>query len=291
MEFTFAAAPEPEPAPERSADMTAAYRDLERRFARIDAVNDALGILGWDTETMMPLGAAEGRAEQVATLRVLAHEILTDPRVGDGLAEAEGQGDLDPWQAANLREMRRAYLHATAVPADLVEAASRAVSRCELAWRDARPKGDFAGLLPTLSEVLTCQRAISEAKSAALGLGLYDALLDGYEPGGRSAEIDALFADLEAFLPDFLGAVLERQARWPAPEPLTGPFPVETQRALGVRLMQAVGFDFNRGRLDVSLHPFCGGATGDVRITTRYDEGNFTSALMGVLHETGHIVA
>ncbi|HSK39929.1 MAG TPA: carboxypeptidase M32 [Arenibaculum sp.] len=266
-----------------------AYEELERRFGRISAINDALGILQWDSETIMPAGAAEGRAEQLASLKIVAHELLTDACVGDLLADADADaGSLDEWRTANLREMRRAYVHATAVPASLVEANSRAVSRCEITWREARPNADFAMLLPSLSEVLSRQRDIAQAKAAALGCSPYDALLDGYEPGGSAQRIDAAFAELEAFLPGFLPEVMEAQlGRGAVLEP-EGPFPVEAQRALGVRMMKTVGFDFERGRLDVSLHPFCGGATGDVRITTRYDEADFTSALMGVLHETGH---
>ena len=106
--------------------------------------------------------------------------------------------------------------------------------------------------------------------------------------GGRSAEIDPVFAELEAFLPDFLGQVLDRQAAAPQVIPPEGPFTEAKQKALGQRFMEMLGFDFDHGRLDVSLHPFCGGTPDDVRITTRYDESDFTSALMGVLHETGH---
>ena len=265
-----------------------AYRDLERRHARIAAIGDALGILGWDTQTIMPEGANDGRAEQTATLSVLAHELATDPRVGDLLAEAEGDETLDDWQRANLREMRRNYVHATAVPGDLVEATSKAVSVCEMTWRRARAESDFALLLPSLAEVLARVREGAAAKGAVLGITPYDALLDEHDPGARTARIDAQFADLAAFLPDLIGRVLDRQAAEPAPLRPSGPFPVETQRALGVRMMERMGFDFRRGRLDVSLHPFCGGATDDVRLTTRYDEDDFTNALMGVLHETGH---
>ncbi|MBP2226993.1 carboxypeptidase Taq [Azospirillum agricola] len=265
-----------------------AYRELERRYARIAAIGDALGILGWDTQTIMPEGANDGRAEQTATLSVLAHEMATDPRIGDLLGEAETDGDLDAWQRANLREMRRNYVHATAVPADLVEATSKAVSVCEMTWRGARADNDFAALLPSLTEVLARVREGAEALGGVLGVSPYDALLDAHDPGARAGRIDVVFADLAAFLPDLIGRLLDRQAADPAPIRPTGPFPVETQRALGVRMMERMGFDFRRGRLDVSLHPFCGGATDDVRITTRYDEADFANALMGVLHETGH---
>ncbi len=266
--------------------MTAhAYDRLERRFARLGALGDVTGLLHWDMAAMMPDGGAESRAEELATVRALAHELLTAPEVGDWLAAA-AEEDLGPWQRANLREMRRARAHAVAVPGDLVEAFSRACSACDMEWRRARPASDFKAVAPFLARVLDLVRETAAAKAEALGVSPYDALLDEYEPDGRSARIDALFADLEAFLPGFLGEVLERQG--PAPEPPRGPFPVAAQRALGVRMMEAAGFDFRHGRLDVSLHPFCGGTPDDVRITTRYDEEDWTSSLMGVMHETGH---
>lgn len=266
-----------------------AYSSLERRFGRLDALADAAGILGWDCQTLMPDGAARGRADQLAVLRGLGHEILTAPETADALDAADGTAaSLDPWQRANLREMRRAHAHAAAVPGDLVEASSWAISKAEMTWREARAEADFAKLAPELSEVLRLQREIGTIKGAALGLGTYDALLDEYDPGMRRATIDPLFAQVRARLPDLVAEARERQAREPAPLPLEGPFPVEGQRRVGLALMEALGFDFARGRLDVSLHPFCGGATDDVRITTRYDAADVGRALMGVLHETGH---
>jgi carboxypeptidase Taq len=266
-----------------------AYRTLEARFARLNAVEDAVGILQWDAETMMPEGAADARADQLATLKGMAHDWLTSSLTGDLLDEAaSSEDDLSDEQRANLREMRRIYLHAAAVPQDLVEANSRAVSRAEIAWREARRDSDFQKLLPHLAEVLRLQRLIGSAKGEALGLSTYDALLDSYDPGLRQATIDPLFATLRAELPALVAAAQARQEAQPAPLPPPGPFPVEVQRGIGQRLMEAVGFDFAQGRLDVSLHPFCGGATGDVRITTRYDEADVFGALMGVLHETGH---
>ncbi|KQT50053.1 peptidase M32 [Methylobacterium sp. Leaf456] len=266
-----------------------AYTTLAATFARLGALDDAGGILGWDTQTQMPDGAADTRGEQMATLKVLSHEILTDPRTLERLDEAEADAEsLGEWERANLREMRRAYVHAAAVPGDLVAAASKAATRCEMVWREARAESDFARLRPHLTEVLRLQRRVGEAKGAVLGLSPYDALLDGYDPGMRQARIDPLFSQLREVLPDLVVEVRGRQAAEAPPLTLPGPFPVATQRELGLKLMRAAGFDFSRGRLDVSLHPFCGGATDDVRITTRYDEAAVTGALMGVLHETGH---
>ena len=266
------------------------YQTLEQRFTRLADVEDALGILNWDNDTTMPAGAAARRAGQVATLSVIAHEMLTAPEIADLLAQAsERPGDgLDSWQAANLREMRRQHAHASAVPPDLVEASSRANSVCERAWREARKNNDFNSLLPLLGEVLARQREIAAVKGEALRLAPYDALLDQFDPGNRQALIDPIFNALRQGLPDLIAAASEHQATQPAPLALDGPFPMASQRALAERLMGAAGFDAERGRLDISTHPFCGGANDDVRITTRYDETDFATSLMGVLHETGH---
>ncbi|HSR71226.1 MAG TPA: carboxypeptidase M32 [Kiloniellales bacterium] len=265
------------------------YRDLEQRFARIGALREAGGVLHWDLSTMMPPGGAEARSEQLAALRVVCHELLTDPVVGDLLDAAEPETDgLEPWARANLREMRRQWRHATAVDSDLVEALSKAANRCEMIWREARPNSDFAAVLPALTELLGLVRQEAAAKAEALGCEPYDALLDQFEPGGSAARIDAIFDELAAFLPDFLDRVLARQRAAPKPLKPEGPFAAERQEALARRLMTTLGFDFAHGRLDTSLHPFCGGVPDDVRITTRYAGDDFTSALMGVLHETGH---
>ena len=265
-----------------------AYRDLEARFRRLSLLGEAAGFLGWDHATLMPEGGAESRAEQLAALQVVCHEIITEPAVEDLMAEAEQSGGLDPWQRANLREMRRRWVHAGAVSADLVEARARADAACEMAWRRARPDSDFASVEPLLEQVLCLTVEAGQAKAARLGTSVYDALLDEYEPDGRAADIDPVFDDYAAFLPGFLDDVLARQAAEPATPLPGGPYPEDLQRDVGVRFMETLGFDFHHGRLDVSLHPFCAGTPDDLRITTRYDEADFVSALMGVLHETGH---
>ena len=266
-----------------------AYQQLEERFRRHAALGEAARVLGWDMSTLMPTGGAGARSEQLAALAVTQHDLLTASEVGGLLGEAEaGAEALDPWRAANLRAMRRRWRHATALPADLVEAQTKAGSACEMLWREARPKADFEAVRPALEEVLRLTREAAAAKAEALEVAPYEALLDQWEPGGSVARIDAVFDDLADFLPGFLEQVLDRQAAAPAPLPLGGPFPAAQQEALGRRMMQTVGFDFDHGRLDVSLHPFCGGVPDDVRITTRWDEADFLTGLMAVLHETGH---
>jgi carboxypeptidase Taq len=191
------------------------------------------------------------------------------------------------WQAANVREALRQWRRETAVPRELVEASSQAESKSEQAWRKLRAKNDWSAYRSFLEEVVRLKRQVAQAVGAKLQLSPYDALVDGFEPGMRSAQIDRVFSELKAFLPDYIARASER-SKAKAPRQPVGPFPIEAQRALGLKLMAATGFDMAHGRLDVSHHPFCGGVPSDVRITTRYDEADFQSALMGVLHETGH---
>jgi carboxypeptidase Taq len=264
------------------------YHQLEARFARLGALHEAMAVLSWDHSSMMPVGGARARETQISTLEVVCHELLTDPSLGDVFPAAEAQNDLDAWQRANLGEMRRNWLHATAVPADLVEARVKANLACEMIWRKARPANDYARVKPALQTLLDVTRQVAQAKGAALGKSPYDALLDTYEPGGSAAEVDRLFGELSRFLPGTIAAIIDRQATRPAPLMPEGPFPIEIQKQVALKLMAALGFDFDHGRLDVSAHPFCGGTPDDVRITTRYREDDFGRALMGVLHETGH---
>ncbi|MEE8443712.1 MAG: carboxypeptidase M32 [Alphaproteobacteria bacterium] len=264
------------------------HEQLESHFGRIGALQEATGVLHWDMSVMMPPGGAEARAEQLAAMKRVVHELMTGAELADWLDEAEATPPDDPWACANVREMRRLWRHAVALDGALVEALSRAASRCEMIWREARPKGDFAMVAPSLAELMALVREEAAAKADAFGVTPYEALLDQYEPGCDIATIDALFDDLAEFLPGFLARVLDRAAGAPAPVAPEGPFPVAAQRALAERLMGHIGFDFEHGRLDVSLHPFCGGVPDDVRITTRYEEGDFSQSLMGVLHETGH---
>jgi carboxypeptidase Taq len=264
------------------------YLALEAHFRRLSQLKHVQDIASWDEAAMMPPGGGAARGAALATLKGLIHDESAAARVGEWIAAAElDAAELGPWQRANLREMKRGYIRATAVPGALVEAAALANSRCEQAWRQLRPQNDWRGLCPLLEQVVRLQREVAAALAERLGLSRYDALLDGYEPGVQSEQIAPLFQELGAFLPDLIATVLERQASRPSVLP-RGPFPAESQRRLGMELMRRLGFDFEHGRLDTSHHPFCGGVAEDVRITTRYDEQDVLSGLLGVLHETGH---
>jgi carboxypeptidase Taq len=261
------------------------YQSLTRTFTRLSRFQHLSAIAGWDMFAMMPPGST-ARGEALAELGVLQHQILTDKKVGEWLQNALSE-DLNDVEQANLREMTRQYQQAALLPESLVEAKALAGSKCEHAWRTQRPANDWTGFSANLKEVVKLSREEAKIRARAKGCSPYDALLDIFEPDMTSARLDVLFADLKSWLPDLLQRVVDKQSRETLIAPV-GPFPVATQRELGLEAMTLLGFDFNAGRLDVSAHPFCGGVPEDVRITTRYDENELLSALFGVVHETGH---
>jgi carboxypeptidase Taq len=266
-----------------------AYDRLTARCARIATIGEASGMLGWDAAVMMPPGGGAARGDQLAVLAGLAHGLLTEPVVADELAAAEAEGEQpDVWRNANLRLMRHAHTRATALPSDLVEAQARANSACEKVWREARAASDFARVRPYLAEVVRLTREQAAALAPALGLSPYDALMDGYQRGVGAADVGPVFTNYEAFLRRTLPLVEERQASQPAPVKPVGPFPIAVQETLCRSLAERLGLDFSHARLDRSAHPFSGGSATDVRITTRYDEADFTQAVLAVVHETGH---
>ncbi|MEM6615294.1 MAG: carboxypeptidase M32 [Pseudomonadota bacterium] len=267
-----------------------AYERLSERFQKISDIGSASAILGWDRQVIMPDGGSESRTRTLAALSTLTHEWVSEPEVGDWLDEAEASPPNDAWKRANLRAMRCEYRNATAIPSDLVRALTIAENETEMAWRSARENDDFSALAGPLAKLVDLVCSQADALRDGRDLSRYNALLDLYDPGRTSEEIDGIFAVLEQRIPGLLEAALEKQnASEPAITP-PGTFSTTSQKALGEAVMAALGFDFGRGRLDTSLHPFSGGLPDDSRITTRYDEADFTTSLMGVIHETGHAV-
>lgn len=261
------------------------YSALEQRFRELGNLQHAQAMLNWDEAVMMPSGGGRTRAESMATLAAMAHRLITAGETAELIEAAAEQDELNRWQRANLREIRTIWRDATALPESLVVARSRAGSLCEQAWRSARPAHDWQSVEPLLTEVVELTRQVATCLGAAAGLDPYDALLDRYETGVSRSMIDPIFAELKAFLPDFVEQVITTQGPvHPFPKPISA----TRQGNLGRALMAQLGFDFERGRLDTSHHPFCGGDPDDTRITTRYDEHEFLSSMMAVLHETGH---
>jgi carboxypeptidase Taq len=263
-----------------------AYDELAAECARLHRFSHLQSIAQWDQAANMPAGGAPARAAAMAEMAALLHRLQTDGAWSARFERADAE-PLDDWQRANLREMRRDWARANALPEALVERGALAAARCEHAWREQRAANDWAGFLANLRPVLAIAREEAALLAERSGRSKYDALMDRFEPGMTSAEVERVFGAVRAWLPGLVAQVRERQSREAVPAP-RGPFAVAAQRSLCERVMRLLGFDFDAGRLDESAHPFSGGVPEDVRLTTRYREDEFLQSLMGTIHETGH---
>ncbi len=267
------------------------YTALTSLVREASVIGSIGSLLGWDQETYMPAGAAPARAEQASVMARIHHERRTAPRIADLLGACESDPALtEPGSetAANLREIRRDYDKATRVPGDLVAELARCGSEAQDIWKHARAKSDFAMFAPALARTLDLTRRKAECLGVPAGGELYDALLDEYEPDARAAGIEAVFNPLRERLSAFIAEVAESGTP-PARDFMARPVPVGRQHRFGQSVLEAMGFDFTAGRLDVTTHPFCSGmAPGDTRLTTRYSEDNFADALTSTMHEGGH---
>ena len=257
-----------------------AYAALLAYQKDTQALAQVMGRLGWDQETVMPRGAADQRAEEMAALEAVLHARRTDPRVGDWLAAAKPGDDA---ARAQLRLIRRSYERAVKIPADLASEIARVTSRAQGVWAEARGADAVADFLPTLAEVLRLKR---EEAAALTDTGpAYDALLQDYEPGITGEEIAGLFGRMRPRLVDLRARIL---ASGIDPQPLKGDFPEAAQLALSTDLARRFGYDFAHGRIDKAVHPFSSGSGADVRITTRVDEAEPFGCLYSTIHEVGH---
>jgi carboxypeptidase Taq len=266
-----------------------AYTELTHRVRDCKLLDSCASLLGWDERTYMPREGSAHRAEQMALLARLTHEMFTDPRLGELLAEVEGSvlvKDSESVPAVNVREVRRSYDRAVKLPKELVEELARTTTRAQQVWQEARAASDFASFRPWLEKIVGLKRR--EAQAVGYKESPYDALLDEYEPGATASEITKLFAELRDQLVPLIGAIVQ-SGRKPDRDILKRDYPVDRQQAFSQEAASAIGFDFTAGRLDVTTHPFCSGiGPGDCRLTTRYNPRSFNEAFFGTLHESGH---
>tara|TARA_R110002110_G_scaffold179038_1_gene384342 strand:- start:2203 stop:3678 length:1476 start_codon:yes stop_codon:yes gene_type:complete len=257
-----------------------AYTELMEFQHQTEALGQVAGRLGWDQETMMPAGAAGQRAEEMAAMEGILHSRRTDPRLGDWLAQAVAG---DAAGEAKLRHIRRSYIRASKIPARLAQELARQTSAAQGVWARARAADDVAAFLPTLNKVITLKR--EEAACLAQGGNLYDALIDDYEPNATAASLGAMFDGMRPRLVALRGAVLDAAHQ---PAPLSGSYAQEGQMRVARDLATAFGYDWNRGRLDLAVHPFSSGSGDDARITTRVVEADPFNCFYSTIHEVGH---
>jgi carboxypeptidase Taq len=275
--------------------MPSPYAELLTRYAEIRDLSAAQSLAGWDQEVMMPPGGAGSRAWVMAALAGAVHERSTDKRLA-ALAERlwRGRARLAPLPRRQVELARRAVRKARRIPADLARELALAESRGLETWREARRRRDWKHFAPSLQRMVTLKRRVaqlavrsgeSKPRSPA---PLYDALLDDFEPGLSCTELDALLGELRAFTVPLLQQVVASRQRIDL-SPLVGRFEIEPQRAFAREVVEAMGIELQRGRLDLSTHPFCSGfSPGDVRMTGRFSGTDLRGGLFGVVHEAGH---
>jgi carboxypeptidase Taq len=266
------------------AEPADAYAGLVERFERINGVQGAAGVLGWDQQVMMPEGGTPARSQQLSVLSSLSHELLTDDRTAELLEEVESM-DLGDEQEALLREARREFERADAVPTELVEEISETSTEALGAWEQARAEDDFEQFAPYLKKLVALKREYAEHIDP--DRDAYEVLFEDYEPCLPLSQAEEILETLKETLVPMIDEIRAGDADVTT-DAFGGEFPADAQADLSRDVLSTLGYDWDRGRLDVSSHPFTSGNVYDCRVTTRYDETDPLGGLMATVHEFGH---
>ena len=263
------------------------YQNLLGRARDIAKVDASTALLNWDEETYMPRGAIEFRAEQIAFFSGWSHRQFTAAEVGDWLKACEDHGfAADSDEAVNVRNWRWAYDRQTKLPPELVEEFNRASTLARDAWAEARKRNEFTGFAPHLEKLLGLSRRMADLWGWSTCR--YDALLDGHERGAKAAELKKVFGEVRPAIVALLPSAMKQGESVPE-NLLEADYPIAAQQAFNAEVAKAFGFEFDTGRIDTTTHPFCTTlGPRDIRLTTRYNERDFSESLYGVLHEAGH---
>ncbi len=266
-----------------------AYTALIRLAREESILASCSDVLEWDEETFMPHDGVEHRADQLALLAGITHDRGTNPRIDEYLAVVEQSNlmnDPDSPIAVNIRELRHEYDRERKLPRRLVEEGARVATRASRVWAEAREAADFGRLAPWLDRIFALAR--EEAEALGFAEVPYDALLDHYEPGLTTRAASSLFDTLRTELVPLVAALRDSPLEVPD-HVLRREFPVERQKLFGEAVAQGLGFDLERGRIDVARHPFCTAlGPNDVRIAVRHHRRNFAFGFFILLHEVGH---
>ncbi|MDA0837296.1 MAG: carboxypeptidase M32 [Planctomycetota bacterium] len=266
-----------------------AYNELVRHSREQALLASCIELVGWDELTQMPRGGVENRGHQLAYLSGLYHKAATHPHIGgllDTVTSSPLVADAESDEAVNVREWRRLYERSIRLPRELVEELADVAATAQQAWANARQNSDFSLFEPWLENIVRLKQREAECRGHA-GVA-YDALIEDYEPGVTSEQIAALF---EALRPELTGLLAEvsRSSRSTQPRILLREFPIDRQRIFAETAAADMGFDFERGRLDTTSHPFFSPiGPGDCRLTTRFNYNNFGDSFFAMLHEMGH---
>ncbi len=265
--------------------MNSKYARYCEHLARHADLSGALGVLSWDKEVNMPPRGAPFRTRQLATLEGLAHQTFTDPEFQRLVQDLLADDSLDAFQKRNVELTWRDLQRIARLDQDFVEERSRLVSLAYFSWLEARDLNDYARFQPALQRLVELKRR--EAELLGYEDHPYDALLEEFEPGLRVRFLEPLFERVKGELRPFAQAL--RSSPQPQNDFLYQPYPRHKQWDLGLKLLRAIGYDFDAGRQDLSPHPFTiSFSPEDVRVTTRIDENNLAEMVWSCIHEGGH---
>ncbi|KOX97063.1 carboxypeptidase M32 [Halorubrum tropicale] len=273
-----------EAAPDDAANAPDAYDALLDRVERWNAVGSASGVLGWDQQVMMPEGGTPARSKQLSALSSVHHDMVTDDETGELLDELN-DADLTDEQAAVVREVRREYERADAVPVELVEEISETGSEALQAWEEAKAEDDFETFAPYLEKHVKLKREYAEHIDP--DRDPYEVLFEEFEPCLSMERAESILTELREALVPMIEDIRASDVEL-AVDTFEGTFSEDEQEALSRDALELVGYDFDRGRLDVSSHPFTAGNQFDCRVTTRFDEEDPLGAVGSTIHEFGH---
>ncbi|RLM51600.1 MULTISPECIES: carboxypeptidase M32 [unclassified Halorubrum] len=273
-----------EAAPDDAANAPDAYDALLDRVERWNAVGSASGVLGWDQQVMMPEGGTPARSKQLSALSSVHHDMVTDDETGELLDELD-DADLTDEQAAVVREVRREYERADAVPVELVEEISETGSEALQAWEEAKAEDDFETFAPYLEKHVELKREYAEHIDP--DRDPYEVLFEEFEPCLSMERAESILTELREALVPMIEDIRASDVEL-AVDTFEGTFSEDEQEALSRDALELVGYDFDRGRLDVSSHPFTAGNQFDCRVTTRFDEEDPLGAVGSTIHEFGH---
>lgn len=261
------------------------YADYVNRLSKLADIAYTGAVLNWDMETYMPPKSAERRSQQLATLSGLAHEHFTSEETGVLLEKLSTDESLDERQKANVKHTLKQYRKAKKYTTAFVEEMSRTISETFNAWQEAKQKNDFSIYAPKLEKLIALKK--KECELIGYETHPYDAMLDEYEPGLKTADVDKLFNDVRSELVPFVKQLLEQKKG--SQEIIHRFYPKDAQIAFSEKILKEMGYDFDAGRQDISMHPFTTNFSAtDVRVTTRVDENNISDCLTGSIHEGGH---
>ena len=262
-----------------------AYDTLLQKLKRVHTLSTVGGLLGWDEQVNLPSASNDQRADQMAIMAELQHEAETDAAIGDALEELERIAPgLTADQAVVVREARKDYDRHCRTPVEFVAEKARHSSAAYHAWAKAREENDFAGYAPFLERHLDLAK--QEATYQGWGDRPYDYAIDLHDPGFTAEIIEPLFNELKTGLAPLVRSVSVSSVT-PDRDRLKG-FPIDRQQRFLREVTEQLGFNYQRGRIDVSLHPFCEGSGADIRMTTRFHEDDPLNSLFGAIHEAGH---